>query len=62
MFQAPTSGGSASNRYGSGKSKVLDEKYLLHSYFACTGCFLFRTASPGYGFEACDHVCTPEGR
>jgi hypothetical protein len=31
--EAPASSGSASNRYGSGKPKGLDEKHLLHSYF-----------------------------
>ncbi len=42
---APTSSGSASNRYGSGKPKVLDEKYLLHSYIAAGDPCSFRGAN-----------------
>src|SRR5438874_8100586 len=46
-MKAPASSGSASNRYGFGKLKVLDENFSPSSFFALIGQRLRRTASSG---------------
>ena len=47
IWKAPASSGSASNRYGFGKLKVLDENFSPSSFFALIGQRLRRTASSG---------------
>src|SRR5438477_12802886 len=47
IWKAPASSGSASNRYGFGKPKVLDENFSPSSFFALIGQRLRRTASSG---------------